>query len=124
VAFVRVTHVYAVEDADLPEGASIESIEVDRELDVPAVPGGVPGDPGGTRLEFEAVLREDGQDADWPYSSRPAASIPTPAQAATTTRVQAVPYFGWAQRPGLGMRVWIPTRPGPRVDGSVHRWHG
>jgi DUF1680 family protein len=117
VALERGPLVYAVEDADLPEGASIESIEVARELDVRALPGGVPGDPGGTRLEFEAMLREDDEETDWPYPSHPALSPPTPAHAASVARVQAVPFFGWAQRPGLGMRVWIPTRSGQRIDG-------
>ena len=27
------------------------------------------------------------------------------------SRSSAVPYFAWAERPGLGMRVWLPTRP-------------
>jgi DUF1680 family protein len=117
VALERGPLVYAIEDADLPDGASIESIEVDDDLDVRAVTGGVPGDPGGTRLEFEATIRDDGQHTGWPYPSRSSASPPTAARPAPTARVQAVPYFAWAQRPGLGMRVWIPTRSGPRGDG-------
>jgi DUF1680 family protein len=113
LALERGPLVYAVEDADLPEGASIESLEVDRDLDVTAVPGGVPGEPDGQRLEFEAVIRDDDRDGEWPYPSRPASGAATPVRPASTARVQAVPYFAWAQRPGLGMRVWIPTKPGP-----------
>jgi hypothetical protein len=107
-----------VEDADLPEGASIESLEVDAGLEIQAVTDGVPGDPDGTRLEFQAVIRDDLDDIEWPYPSRAAASPPRGARSRTIARVGAVPYFAWAQREGLGMRVWLPTQPQPRSEGD------
>jgi DUF1680 family protein len=108
IALERGPLVYAVEDADLPAGASVESLEVDPALEVRALAEGVPGDPAGTRLEFEAVIREDA-DLEWPYPSQPAAVQSDEARARRTARVSAVPYFAWAQREGLGMRVWLPT---------------
>ena len=92
--------VYAVEDADLPAGASVESIEVDPALEVQAVSEPIPG-PGRTiRLVFDAQVRDDGLDNEWPYASRPVAGPAThhaPPPSAVT--VHAVPYFAWAERP-------------------------
>jgi DUF1680 family protein len=116
IALERGPLVYAVEDADLPAGASVESLEVDPALEVRALAEGVPGgDPGGTRLEFEAVIRADA-DREWPYRSQAAGVQSDEAPARTTARVSAVPYFAWAQREGLGMRVWLPTRSPTRAD--------
>jgi DUF1680 family protein len=116
VALERGPLVYAVEDADLPGQASIESLEVDPELHIRPVADGVPGDAGGVRLEFEAVIRDDAPSDAWPYASRAAGSPPARGKGATVVHVGALPYFAWAQRDGLGMRVWLPTRSGPRSE--------
>ncbi len=113
VALERGPLVYAVEDADLPADASVESIEVDPALEVQAVSEPIPGLEGAIRLVFDAQVRDDGLDNDWPYASRPVAGPAThlaPPTAGVT--VHAVPYFAWAERPRLGMRVWLPIRPG------------
>ena len=89
-----------------------------------AVPGGVPGDPGGTRLEFEAVLREDGPDTDWPYPSRPAASAPTPAQAATTIRSRLSHTSDGRSGPVWGCVSGCRRGHIRRVDGEAHRGRG
>ena len=117
VALERGPLVYAVEDADLPTGASVESIEVDPALEVQAASEPVPGAEGAVRLVFDARVRDDGLDIDWPYTSRPMAEPAThDARPAARVTVHAVPYFAWAERPGLGMRVWLPVRPSPASD--------
>ena len=117
VALERGPLVYAVEDADLPIGASVESMEVDPALEVQAVSEWIPGLEGAIRLVFDAQVRDDGLDIDWPYASRPVAGPATHhAPPAAGVTVHAVPYFAWAERPRLGMRVWLPVRPGPASD--------
>ena len=112
VALERGPLVYAVEDADLPIGASVESMEVDPALEVQAVSEWIPGLEGAIRLVFDAQVRDDGLDIDWPYASRPVAGPATHhAPPAAGVTVHAVPYFVWAERPRLGMRVWLPMRP-------------
>ena len=112
VALERGPLVYAVEDADLPADASVESIEVASALEVQAVSEPIPGLEGAIRLVFDAQVRDDGLDDEWPYASRalagPATHLAPPAAEVT---VHAVPYFAWAERPRLGMRVWLPTQP-------------
>jgi uncharacterized protein len=117
VALERGPVVYAVEDADLPPGASVESIEVDPGLEVRAAAEAVPGVGGAKRLIFDAHVRDDSPDIDWPYGSRPVGrSAARQGGPASEVTVHAVPYFAWAERPGLGMRVWLPTRPQPADD--------
>ena len=58
----------------------------------------------------------------WPYRSLPgpdlAASGSTPA---ASVKVEAIPYFAWANVPGLGMRVWLPVGPdGASPEGQSH----
>ena len=118
VALERGPLVYAVEDADLPTGASVESIEVDPALEVQAVSEPVPGagrsDPPWSSMPRSATMA---LDIDWPYASRPVADPATHhARPAAGVTVHAVPYFAWAERPGLGMRVWLPTRPETASD--------
>ena len=35
-----------------------------------------------------------------------------------TATVRALPYYAWANRAGLGMRIWLPTRP-EMADGQA-----
>jgi DUF1680 family protein len=122
VALERGPLVYAVEDADLPDDASVEALEVDGPLVVRAIRGTVPGVDEGIRLAFEARIRDDGRGIEWPYRSAPATKLPIsrPRELASTT-VEAIPYFAWGERPGLGMRVWLPLGPdGATPEGQPH----
>ncbi|MGA3058437.1 MAG: beta-L-arabinofuranosidase domain-containing protein [Candidatus Limnocylindrales bacterium] len=115
VALERGPLVYAVEDADLPAGKSVESLEVDPEPQVGAVTESLTGLGEMTNLSLEATIRDDPQSTGWPYASAtpetPARSTPPATVKAT---VRAIPYFAWANRAGLGMRVWLPTRSNPK----------
>jgi uncharacterized protein len=110
VALERGPLVYAVEDADLPDGTSVESLEVDPAVEVRAVTGSVPGIGEATRLAFEARVRDDPTDVGWPYVSRAAGTPGSREVRGSAVAIRAVPYFAWAERPGLGMRVWLPAR--------------
>ena len=102
VALERGPLVYAVEQADVPDGVTVDDLRLDPSAPVtaehrPDLLGGV------TVLEAHgrAVTAEpDG----WPY--RPAGESETPH--GTDITITAVPYFAWANR-GIGpMRVWLP----------------
>ena len=108
IALERGPLVYAVEDADLPEGNSVESLEVSES---PSLESSVETDPGLgelTWINVDAELRSDPPATRWPYRHKHAAA---PGKATTLqTRVRALPYFAWGNRAGLGMRIWLPTR--------------
>jgi DUF1680 family protein len=120
IALERGPLVYVVEDADLPAGKSVESLEVDP---TPAI--GLVTETEGqlgemARLTLRAALRDDPGPASWPYPSGAARSAPDVA-AAASAEVHALPYFAWGNRAGLGMRVWLPTRqssPGTPAPGQ------
>jgi hypothetical protein len=123
VALERGPLVYAVEDADLPRGASVEAMEVDADLDVEAIMGAVPGVQDGVRLSFEARLRDDSAAPGWPYPTRSAGKPVQETPPVSIVSVEAVPYFAWGERTGLGMRVWLPLASGPadpKRDGHGH----
>ena len=108
IALERGPLVYAVEDADLPAGSSVEALEVAESPRMEVVAENAPG-LGETRsLALDACLRRDNEPGGWPYRSSPAAAAP-----ATTIGIRAVPYFAWGNRAGLGMRVWLPTTKTP-----------
>jgi DUF1680 family protein len=107
VALERGPLVYVVEDADLPAGSSVESLEVDPEPEL-GVATETDGDLGQmTRLALEGEIRDDPKPAGWPYTS--ATGGPARARRGARVTVRAVPYFAWGNRAGLGMRVWLPT---------------
>jgi DUF1680 family protein len=105
VALERGPLVYAVEDADLPAGKSVESLEMEASPNLEAVTISEPGLGELTWLSLDAEVRDDPVATGWPY--RPAAAT---AVSATKTKVRALPYFAWGNRAGLGMRIWLPTR--------------
>jgi hypothetical protein len=112
VALERGPIVYAVEDADLPPGGSVDSLEFHPGTQVRSETGSEPRIGEATRLTFEGLVREDPADITWPYASRPATEpAPRASRRATRVTVRSVPYFSWAERPGLGMRVWVPVGP-------------
>jgi hypothetical protein len=106
LAIERGPLVYAIEEADLPDGTPLESLEVDRDIS-PAVHSG-PVDPpldGLTLLDVAATVRDDTPVGAWPYGA--------PVERTTAGErimVRAVPYLAWGNRTGLGMRVWLPIR--------------
>jgi uncharacterized protein len=108
IALERGPLVYAVEDADLPAGTSVESLEVEA---VPELSVSVETEPGLgelTWLSLDATLRQDPPGKKWPY--RHGHGAPTGDRRDKPTKVRALPYFAWGNRAGLGMRIWLPTR--------------
>ena len=105
VALERGPLVYVVEDADLPEGRSVEALEVDPDPALEEVPASLPGIGAVTRLALEGRVRNDPETTVWPYGG----DRPEPATSEPVS-IEAIPYFAWANRPGLGMRVWLPAR--------------
>jgi hypothetical protein len=106
VALERGPLVYAVEDADLPSGASVESLEIEESPNV-EIEARRTDDLGEmVWLTFDGVIRSTAGPS-WPYGKFEPPSAPR----AHPDRFRALPYFAWGNRPGLGMRIWIPKRP-------------
>ena len=100
--------VYCVEQADVPDGASIEDVALvgsvrDRSEVVP-LDAELEGHLG---ISLEATIAPGGRGA-WPY--REARSAPD-ARAGDDVRLLATPYFAWANRTPGAMRVWLPWTP-------------
>jgi len=113
IALERGPLVYAVEEADLPPGVPLESIEVDASAP-PAtlMPSNESVLGGMTLLTLDAMVRDDPVPGSWPYraASPEAAAESARAAGVRWTRIRAVPYFAWGNRSGLGMRAWLPAR--------------
>ena len=109
IALERGPLVYAIEDADLPAGTSVESLEVEPSPSLETAVRSEPGLGELTWLSLDVTIRRDPPGSRWPYRHRQTA--PTNAVPARTARVRALPYFAWGNRAGLGMRIWLPTRP-------------
>jgi len=105
VALERGPLVYAVEDADLPSGTSVESLEIASLPDVLVDVRGAGESGEMVWLEFDGLLRSDAANS-WPYGR----VEPSIARRAHPARLRALPYFAWGNRPGRGMRIWIPRR--------------
>jgi DUF1680 family protein len=106
LAIERGPLVYAVEDADLADGASVESLEIEGTPDLRTEVASEDGLGEMVWLSFDALLRSDAA-RPWPYVDHGTYLEP----ARKTTRVRALPYFAWGNRRGLGMRIWLPCRP-------------
>jgi DUF1680 family protein len=107
IALERGPLVYAVEDADLPAGKSVEALEVPASPQLEAVTSSEPGLGELTWLSLDAMLRDDPPSRTWPYRAATGAATAAPARPA---KIRALPYYAWGNRAGLGMRVWLPTR--------------
>jgi DUF1680 family protein len=108
--------VYAIEDADLKSGESVESVEIAASANLESSVRTADGIGTLTVINFDGLVRDDEPPAGWPYRT---AGTEAAAGSAGPRRLQAIPYFAWANRPGLGMRVWIPVAPGtPTADRS------
>ena len=114
IALERGPLVYAVEDADLPPGKSVESLEVDESPRLETSTQSEPGLGGLTWLSLDATLRDDPASTPWPYWTVDDGAGAAPR--ASRTRIRALPYYAWANRAGLGMRIWLPTRAPSRDD--------
>jgi DUF1680 family protein len=114
IALERGPLVYAVEDADLPAGTSVESLEVAASPDLEASVWSEPSVGELTWLSLDATLRDDSPGKKWPY--RHGHSATAGVSSGKQTKVRALPYFAWGNRAGLGMRIWLPTR--PRKEGN------
>jgi DUF1680 family protein len=101
VAVERGPLVYAVEEVDLPAGATLDTIEAD-----PATPPSLaapdPELPGLTLVDVAVSVRDPDPADGWPYRSA------APQAEARSTTVRAIPYFAWGNRGPGGMRVWVP----------------
>ena len=114
IALERGPLVYAVEDADLPAGTSVESLEVAASPDLEAAVESEPSLGELTWLSLDATIRDDSPGRKWPY--RHGHNAPASLTSGKQTKVRALPYFAWGNRAGLGMRIWLPTR--PRKEGT------
>jgi DUF1680 family protein len=103
VALERGPLVYAIEEAGLPTGIELESVEVDPAPE--ARPAAEPSLPGITTLLVEAIGRAPDRSAGWPNRDHVAPG----AGEGTPITLRAVPYFTWGNRAGGGMRVWLPA---------------
>ncbi len=108
VALERGPLVYCVESADLPHGVTVEEIELVAAPTPTAVPRPDLGhEVVGLRV---AGRRQSFPDGAWPYADRAAARVPEPDERPPShaVEVNAIPYYGWANRAPGAMRVWIP----------------
>jgi uncharacterized protein len=108
IALERGPLVYAVEDADLPIGKSVESLEVAASPHVEVATQSEPGLGALTWLSLDATFRDDPQSTGWPYAA--AENGAASAGPVKPSKIRALPYYAWGNRAGLGMRIWLPTR--------------
>ena len=106
VAVERGPLVYALEQADLPDGITLDAVRADA-ASLPELAAPDPRLPEMTILELDVTAAADADENGWPYVDAAESGSPT---GRTPLRVRAVPYFGWGNRGAGGMRVWIPTR--------------
>jgi DUF1680 family protein len=107
IALERGPLVYAVEDADLPDGKSVESIEV---AEAPILEDTYQSEPGLgelTWISLDATLRNDEPGPIWPYRNLQTGRASLAG--GQRIRVRALPYFAWGNRAALGMRIWLPA---------------
>ena len=104
LALERGPVVYCFEAGDLPAGADLADVALQREAEPadsgPLAPlGGVPA------VSVAGVVRDlDG----WAHTEYVDVRELPPDGAAAPARLLAVPYFAWANRGDGGMRVWVP----------------
>ena len=108
VALERGPLVYCLESADLPDGVTLEELELEPNAS-PSIDARPDLGEGVVGLEVAARRRRRPGRA-WPYVD--AASGPADGDgergSGETIRVRAIPYYGWANRVPGAMRVWIP----------------
>ncbi|MGD0020267.1 MAG: beta-L-arabinofuranosidase domain-containing protein [Candidatus Limnocylindrales bacterium] len=100
--------VFALEEIDLPEGMSFESVELDPAAPIVNGPADVEGLSGIVPVVVGVACRAD-ERMVWPYAPGTGADAPDE----WTGTVMMIPYFAWGNRGASGMRVWIPQRRRP-----------
>jgi hypothetical protein len=108
IALERGPLVYAVEDADLPAGTSVESIEVTASPDLEDAVRSEPGLGDLTWISLDGTLRNQEPVPAWPYRNAHGGRVSIAG--GRQLRIRALPYFAWGNRAGLGMRIWLPAR--------------
>jgi len=99
VAVTRGPLVYCLEQADLPDGVTLEDVRIDPTAPI-TVEHDLPGIP--VALTVGGAIEPPASDALYPAYS------PADNQAAART-LTTVPYFLWGNRTPGPMRVWIPV---------------
>lgn len=94
VAVERGPLVLCAEDIDLPDGYTVNDVEIDPDQRVCT---------DATGRTVASVRLRNHLHSDWPYAGQ------DPAPAVKTVDVKLVPYFTWGNRAPATMRVWIPT---------------
>ncbi|WEO77886.1 glycoside hydrolase family 127 protein [Cryobacterium sp. SO2] len=118
VVVTRGPLVYALEQADLPEGLVLEDFVIDTAVD--AELGPVDAVLGVPLVRITGARRAMGSGELYPVLVGAAAGAAPPADSAVRSAaavpiggepvvVTAVPYYRWGNRAPGGMRVWIPT---------------
>ncbi|WRH26348.1 glycoside hydrolase family 127 protein [Arthrobacter sp. JZ12] len=105
LAVTRGPIVYALEQADLPDGVVIEDVVV-RASEAPitgAVDAVVPGDLSVPRVTVSAAAAPPSSSDPYPVAGT---AVP---ESGSAFDVDLVPYFRWGNRGAGGMRVWIPA---------------
>lgn len=103
VAIERGPLVYAVEEADLPDGVTLDGVALDTRA-APVVAGVEPALPGSTVLQARGYALAEPPASAWPY----VAGGPRRTSDVAPVTIRAVPYFAWGNRNPGGMRVWLP----------------
>lgn len=104
VAFERGPLVYCFEQADQPAGVDLERLRLAADPVITDRPVDDHPGIGRTVLLDVAAAELDDAPGGLPYFSKPAELAERPVTAT------AIPYFQWANRDRLPMRVWLPTR--------------
>jgi DUF1680 family protein len=98
--------VYALEEADLPEGVALADVAIDAGR-MPEV-GAEPDPRLGRRPVTVALVHRRRPVAPWPYADAAAARQAGGPAKAQRLAVRLHPYYAWANRGDGAMRVWIP----------------
>ncbi|MFL6119161.1 glycoside hydrolase family 127 protein [Actinophytocola sp.] len=99
VALARGPLVYALEQADLPEGVTLEDVRIDPAADI--VPGRLPDIP--VTLTTSGTVERPSSGELYPTEVEPTGE---------PVELTAIPYFLWGNRTPGPMRVWIPVTTG------------
>ncbi|MGZ8437230.1 MAG: glycoside hydrolase family 127 protein, partial [Candidatus Limnocylindrales bacterium] len=108
VALERGPLVYCLESADLPDGIALEELELAPKPEPSPVPR---PDLGGEVVGLRVTARRRHlPEGEWPYQDADDAPAGDRdgSSASRAVGVDAIPYYGWANRASGAMRVWIP----------------
>ena len=99
VAVERGPLVLCLESTDLAAGSGVDAVLIDADAPLESTTQGA-----------RAAVRLDTEpDEAWPYSAQTASDRSSGERSKSSTAVDLVPYFSWANRGPSTMRVWIPV---------------